>query len=96
MTIWRERTRIWTVRPQYDRLFRRVAEEWYLQHANGIIKSNNFQLHPPVNMNNDLFTNRCGDLVYPLLFMAEWNGRTYDILYDYPDVLDNGECKLPN
>lgn len=93
----RERTRIWTVRPQCDRMFRMVAEEWYSQYANNRIKSNNFQLHPPVNMNNNVFTNRCGDLVYPLLFVAEWNGITYEILYYFPDVLDNGECKyLPN
>ena len=55
-----ERTRIWAVRPQYDRLFREVAEEWYSQYASGQIRSNNFQLHPPVNVNNDVFTNRCG------------------------------------
>lgn len=29
----RERTRIWSVRPQYGRLFREVAEEWYSQYT---------------------------------------------------------------
>lgn len=91
-----ERTRIWAVRPQYDRLFREVAEEWYSQYASGQIRSNNFQLHPPVNVNNDVFTNRCGDLVYPLLFMAEWNGREYEILSYSPEVLDDGECQYPS
>lgn len=91
----RERARIWAIRPQYDDLFRAVAEEWYLQRANRQIISNNFQLHPPVNKNDDVFTNRCGDLAYPLLFMAEWNGREYDILSYSPEVLVDGECKYP-
>lgn len=91
----RERTRIWAVRPQDDRLFRKVAEEWYSQCASGLIGSNNFQLHPPVNRNDDVFTNRCGDLIYPLLFWVEWNGREYDILSYFPEVLDEGECEFP-
>lgn len=91
----RERTRIWAVRPQYDRLFREVAEEWYTQSASGQIRSNNFQLHPPVNINNDVFTNRCGNLVYPLLFMAEWNGKKYEVLSFSPEILNNGECVFP-
>ena len=91
----RERTRIWGVRPQSDRLFREVAEEWYSQYASGQIRSNNFQLHPPVNRNDDVLTNRCGDLVYPLLFSAEWNGREYEILSYSPEILDEGECQYP-
>lgn len=91
----RERTRIWAVRPQYDILFRGVANKWYTQLSNGIIISNNFQLHPPVNSNNDIFTNQCGDLIYPLLFMAEWNERGYDVISFSPEVLKDGECKIP-
>lgn len=91
-----ERTRVWAIRPQYDELFREVAENWYRQNANGIIKSNNFQLHPPVNRNDDIFTNRCGDLSYPLLFMAEWNGTEYQVIHFSPDVLSAGECQVPD
>lgn len=91
----RERVRIWVVRPQYDRLFRAVAEKWYSLYDDGQIKSSNFQLHPPVNMNDDIFTNRCGDLIYPLLFIAEWNGKEYNIVAFLPEVLDDGECNIP-
>ena len=91
----RERTRIWGVRPQSDRLFREVAEEWYSQYASGQIRSNNFQLHPPVNRNDDVLTNRCGDLVYPLLFSDEWNGREYEILSYSPEILDEWDCHYP-
>ncbi len=91
----RKRARIWAIRPQYDYLFRAVAKEWYFQHANGRIISNNFQLHPPVNKNDDVFTNRCGALAYPLLFMAEWNGRNYEVLSYNPNVLVSGECREP-
>ena len=89
----RERARVWVVRPQYDRLFRAVAQNWYEQLADGRIQSSNFQLHPPVDENHDVFTNRCGNLVYPLLLNAEWNGYEYDALYYNPDVLRDGECQ---
>lgn len=93
----RARVRVWVVRPQYDKLFRDVAKEWYFQYANGQIKSNNFQLHPPVNRNDDVFTNRCGDLIYPLLFMAEYNNvRGYEVISYSPEVLDDGECYIPS
>lgn len=88
-----ERTRVWVVKPQSDQCFREVAQIWYEQLANGIIHSNNFQLHPPVNENSDIFTNMCGTLEYPLLFIAEWNGHDYETLYYNPDVLHNGECQ---
>jgi hypothetical protein len=41
------RCRIWVVRPPNDPLFRAMCEAWYAQRASGVIKSNNFQLHPP-------------------------------------------------
>lgn len=91
----RERVRIWVVRPQYDRLFRAVAEKWYSLYDDGQIKSSNFQLHPPVNMNDDVFTNLCGNLIYPQLLSAEWNKREYDVISFSPEVLDYGECKIP-
>lgn len=91
----KERVRVWVVRPQYDRLFRSVADQWYTQLASGIVRSNNFQLHPPVNKNNDIFTNQCGDLMYPLLFMAEWNGRQYEVISYFPNTLEDGECEHP-
>ena len=87
-----ERARVWVVRPQHDALFRAMAQKWYDQLANGTIKSNNFQLHPPVNENNNIFTNRCGNLVYPLLLEAEWNGQEYNSVRYAPNVLDHGRC----
>ena len=88
----RARARVWVVRPQHDRLFRAMAQDWYNQLAAGTITSNNFQLHPPVNENSDVFTNRCGNLEYPLLLAAEWNGREYVSAYYDPDVLNSGRC----
>lgn len=89
----KERARVWVVRPQHDALFRAIAQNWYDQLATGTIKSNNFQLHPPVNENNDVFTNRCGNLSYPLLLSAEWNGQEYDPVHYDPNVLDTGMCE---
>lgn len=89
-----ERCRIWVVRPKNDTLFRRIANTWYMQLSNGQIKSNNFQLHPPLNENNNIFHNNCGNLSYPLLLKAEWTGETYiPISYDHK-VLKNGLCSL--
>lgn len=34
-------------------------------------KSDNFQLHPPVNKDSNLTTNECGNLELPLIFHAE-------------------------
>jgi hypothetical protein len=89
----RQRARVWVVRPQYDRLFRAVAEKWYSQLASGIIRSTNFQLHPPVNENTDRFTNMCGNLEYPVLLIAEWNGAEYIPCHYDPSVLDCGLCR---
>ena len=80
------------MRPQHDALFRAMAQTWYAQLSSGTIKSNNFQLHPPVNENNNVFTNRCGNLAYPLLLSAEWNGQEYDSIYYNPRVLNTGRC----
>lgn len=88
----RERARVWVVRPQYDVLFRRMAQRWYDQRSRGIIRSDNFQLHPPVNQNSDVFTNNCGSLAYPLLLEAEWNGHEYQVAKYAPNTLHYGEC----
>lgn len=90
----RERARVWVVRSQYDALFRNVVQNWYDQLADRRIISSNFQLHPPVNQNNDVFTNMCGDLEYPLLLDAEWDGHSYQAIYYEPNVLDSGECRI--
>lgn len=89
-----ERIRIWVVRTKKDRLFRQVCEQWYDLKVSGEIISNNFQLHPPRNKNENVFRNTCGNLNYPLLFNAIWNGNHYDVLSYNPDVLKNGECTL--
>lgn len=86
-----ERARVWVVRPQYDVLFRNIAQRWYNLLAGGE-RSNNFQLHPPVNQNSNVFTNNCGNLAYPLLLEAEWNGSEYEVVSYDPDVLDYGQC----
>lgn len=87
-----KRARIWVVRPQHDNWFRAVANKWYEQRSSRWIRSANFQLHPPVDENSDIFTNNCGDLQYPLLLDAEWNGSEYIIVHYNPDVLQSGEC----
>ncbi len=89
----RERARVWVVRPRYDVQFRKMAENWYEQHSDGRIRSSNFQLHPPVNENSNVFTNLCGNLEYPLLFEAEWDGKAYNVKYYFPNVLSYGMCK---
>lgn len=88
-----ERARVWAVRPQFDMAFREVAQKWYNLLEYHKIISTNFQLHPPVNKNHNTFTNLCGDLEYPLLLNAEWNGEEYVALEYYPKVLDYGECQ---
>lgn len=90
-----ERCRIWVVRPQHDSLFRSIANNWYTQLATREITSNNFQLHPPVNTNNDIFRNNCGILSYPLLLSTTWDGTKYTVQYYNPDTLQNGLCNIP-
>lgn len=90
----RERTRVWCVRTQYDINFRNICELWYQQKANGIIVSNNFQLHPPRNKNSNQFNNTCGNLDYPLLFEAIYDGSTYIVQQYNVDVLQTGVCTV--
>lgn len=86
------RTRIWCVRPQYDTKFREICNEWYRLLKAGFIKSTNFQLHPPINLNSNQLTNRCGNLNYPLLLNATYIDNTYVIQEYNEDILSNGYC----
>ena len=88
-----KRCRIWVVRPQDDQTFRAVCEEWYSKRANGEIKSNNFQLHPPRGKDTNIITNKCGNLYYPLYFSAERTRRSeYELLHFEPQARIVGEC----
>ena len=89
----KERTRIWAVNTQTDPLFREVCKLWYQKRKNGEITSNNFQLHPPRNRNSNIFTNTCGNLSYPLVMDARWNGKTYEIVCFDEEAIENGQCK---
>jgi len=90
----KERCRVWVVRTREDKIFRAICSEWYKQRTQRIIKSDNFQLHPPRGKNSDVFTNTCGNLKYPLLFMAVWNDEEYELKVFNEDVLKNGVCVL--
>ena len=87
-----ERCRVWVVRTQKDRLFRTMCETWYKQRDEGTIISNNFQLHPPRNLDSDVFTNTCGNLKYPLMLCVEWTTSEYKVLAYHPDVMRSGAC----
>lgn len=87
------RCRIWVVRPQHDQTFRAVCREWYTKRADGLIMSNNFQLHPPRGKDTNAIRNTCGNLNYPLYFSAERKHESgYELLSFEPDVLIAGEC----
>lgn len=91
----RERCRIWVVRPKKDPIFRAMCALWYLKRKKGLIRSNNFQLHPPRGKNSDIFRNTCGNLSYPLLFEATWLAKknTYMIDSYSPEILLSGICE---
>ena len=71
-----------------------MCSKWYDQRDQGIIKSDNFQLHPPRKLNTNTFRNTCGNLNYPLLFMAVWNDEEYELKLFKPKVLISGQCTL--
>ena len=56
-----------------------MVDKWYKQREEGIIKSNNFQLHPPRNKDSNVIRNKCGNLVYPLIFEGIFENNTYII-----------------
>jgi hypothetical protein len=89
------RCRIWCVRPQKDTLFRNMCEAWYDARLAGKIRSNNFQLHPPRGKDTNIFRNRCGNLIYPLLFAAERdeNSGNWHVTANSPDFLQSGICE---
>lgn len=87
-----ERCRVWVVRTQVDPVFRGICELWYRKRDEGLIRSDNFQLHPPRNLNSNTFRNTCGNLDYPLLFRAEWNGSEFVVSEYNLFVLDSGVC----
>ena len=90
----RERCRVWLVRPPKDPLFRKVCAIWYKKRDEGIITSNNFQLHPPRGKNSNEFRNTCGNLYYPLFLEAIWNKSklSYDIVNFKKSVMTIGLC----
>lgn len=87
------RCRIWVVDTARDRFFRGMVASWYERVQSGQIKSTNLQLHPPRNLDNDVIRNTCGNLVYPLLFSAEWRDGGYEVLRYDLHVMKTGECK---
>jgi hypothetical protein len=87
-----KRCRIWVVRTQHDPEFRKIAEKWYQQRRSGEISSDNFQLHPPRNLDNDMFTNNCGNLIYPLLFEARLENSRFILIQYNESALSSGLC----
>lgn len=88
-----ERCRVWAVRPRVDAEFRSMCGDWYAKRDTGEIRSHNFQLHPPRNLDANVIRNTCGNLEYPLLFCAVWDGTTYQVRTFNPDVLQTGACR---
>jgi hypothetical protein len=86
------RCRIWVVRTQFDTDFRAMAAAWYAARASGRITSTNFQLHPPRNLDSNVFRNTFGNLEYPLLFSAVRMEDHYETEYFDRHVLTNGSC----
>lgn len=85
-----DRCRVWVVRTSKDEVFQSVAEKWY----KGSKKSSNFQLHPPIGRDDNIVTNKCGNLSLPLLLDARFiNGNWVQKSYN-PRVLQSGLCKL--
>ncbi len=89
----RKRCRIWVVRPSVDREFRAICKKWYTQRGCGEIESDNFQLHPPRNKDSNVIRNTCGNLIYPLLFQADWTGAKYELVGYNNDALTSGDCQ---
>ena len=91
----RHRCRLWVVRTTCDPVFRSMCEDWYEKRRLGEIKSDNFQLHPPRNLNSNQFRNTCGNLSYPLLLEAMWDheAASYEITDYVPKALAEGVCR---
>ncbi|MCE2717901.1 MAG: MamI family restriction endonuclease [Dolichospermum sp.] len=89
-----KRCRIWVVRTQHDTEFRDMAKKWYEKQDIGEITSNNFQLHPPRNLDHNIFRNTYGNLKYPLLFEACVVDDKYQYKYLNEEVLNTGICTI--
>jgi hypothetical protein len=89
----KERCRVWGVRPRVDKSFRCICQLWYRLRYEGTIKSNNFQLHPPINKNSSIITNNCGNLEYPLLFEAIRRKVGFEVSQFDIGILKSGLCK---
>lgn len=90
----RERCRVWLARPDRDPVFRSMCELWYKKRRRGEIRSDNFQLHPPRNVDLNVIRNTCGNLHYPLLFSAERGSTGYELQNFNPSVLESGLCEI--
>ncbi|WP_181454006.1 MamI family restriction endonuclease [Stenotrophomonas maltophilia] len=89
------RCRVWVVRTQYDPEFRNMAGRWFEAREQGVIRSNNFQLHPPRGKDTDTFRNTYGNLDYPLLFCAlKPAGSSYRVASYRPEVIGAGACAV--
>jgi len=86
------RCRVWSVRASADPVFRTMCAKWYKLRANGKIKSTNFQLHPPRNVDTNVFRNTCGNLSYPLLLCAVREGDKFECVTYDSSVLKTGTC----
>ncbi len=85
------RCRVWCVRPIQDKVFRAICKKWYAAFARGET-SNNFQLHPPRYRDENVFSNECGNLSYPLLFCAIRKEKSFECVHHDPGVLTKGVC----
>jgi hypothetical protein len=89
------RCRIWVVRPDIDTVFRAMCQDWYNKRDSGLIRSGNFQLHPPRGLDVNVFRNRCGNLIYPRYFCAERaSGCKYELIGFNPELRETGRCSL--
>lgn len=95
-TTHQKRFRIWVVRPQADTEFRRIAADWYDLRRRGEIKSDNFQLHPPRNLDSNVIRNSCGNLEYPLLFSAHLSADQFTVVHYDEGALVSGACVIVN
>jgi len=88
------RCRIWCVRPQEDKIFRKMCKTWYDKRDGGDIISTNFQLHPPRGKDSNEIRNECGNLLYPLLLCAEHDKNGFTVVEYHPEVLKTGRCEF--
>lgn len=76
-----------------NKVFRDICSLWYANRRTGKISSNNFQLHPPRNLNSNLIRNTCGNFEMPLLFEARRIDNSFSCVYYDPSVILKGQCK---